>query len=85
MPRPLFSSLYGWPINHWVIFDWCSTYQVSGHCLSSDGIRINAQAPGWIASPLTKGLREDSSCSDDILKRTPMNRWGETHTLCGTR
>ncbi|GLQ56428.1 SDR family NAD(P)-dependent oxidoreductase [Devosia nitrariae] len=39
-------------------------------------IRVNAVAPGWIATPLTQALRDDASRSDAILARTPLNRWG---------
>jgi len=41
-----------------------------------DGIRVNAVAPGWIATPLTKALQEDPARSGPILQRTPLNRWG---------
>lgn len=42
-----------------------------------DGIRVNAVAPGWIATPLTKALRDDPARNAPILARTPMQRWGE--------
>ena len=48
-----------------------------------DGIRVNAVAPGWIATPLTDGLREDTDRSDAILNRTPMGRWGTPEDLVG--
>lgn len=44
---------------------------------AADGIRVNAVAPGWIATPLTTALREDPARNDPILARTPMRRWGE--------
>ncbi|WP_205772532.1 SDR family NAD(P)-dependent oxidoreductase [Microvirga calopogonii] len=43
---------------------------------ASDGIRVNAVAPGWIETPLTKALQADPERSRAILARTPMNRWG---------
>ena len=43
---------------------------------AADGIRVNAVAPGWIATPMTQGLRDDPARADAILARTPMNRWG---------
>jgi NAD(P)-dependent dehydrogenase (short-subunit alcohol dehydrogenase family) len=42
-----------------------------------DPIRVNAVAPGWIATPLTQPLRDDPARADPILARTPMNRWGQ--------
>lgn len=50
---------------------------------AADGIRVNALAPGWIATPLTDGLRKDSGRSDAILERTPMARWGTPEDLIG--
>lgn len=41
-----------------------------------DGIRVNAVAPGWIATPLTQALQDDAERSAPILARTPMARWG---------
>lgn len=41
-----------------------------------DGIRVNAVAPGWISTPLTKALQEDRERSTQIVSRTPMARWG---------
>lgn len=43
---------------------------------AADKIRVNAVAPGWIATPLTQALQEDAGRSDVILSRTPMGRWG---------
>lgn len=44
---------------------------------AQDSIRVNAIAPGWIATPLTQALQDDSSRSQAILERTPMKRWGQ--------
>ena len=41
-----------------------------------DGIRVNAVAPGWIATPLTQALTQDAERSALILARTPLGRWG---------
>lgn len=41
-----------------------------------DGIRVNAIAPGWIATPLTQALQDDPARSAPILARTPLGRWG---------
>ena len=43
---------------------------------AADGIRVNAVAPGWIATPLTQTLQDDPSRSKPIIDRTPMGRWG---------
>ncbi|HEV3424072.1 MAG TPA: SDR family oxidoreductase [Paraburkholderia sp.] len=44
---------------------------------AQDGIRVNAVAPGWIATPLTQALQDDEARSRAILERTPLGRWGE--------
>jgi len=41
-----------------------------------DGVRVNAVAPGWIATGLTEALQNDSHRSSQILARTPQGRWG---------
>jgi NAD(P)-dependent dehydrogenase (short-subunit alcohol dehydrogenase family) len=41
-----------------------------------DRIRVNAVAPGWIATPLTHALQHDDERSKAILDRTPLGRWG---------
>jgi NAD(P)-dependent dehydrogenase (short-subunit alcohol dehydrogenase family) len=43
---------------------------------AQDGIRVNAVAPGWIATPLTQALQDDDGRSRTILARTPLRRWG---------
>jgi NAD(P)-dependent dehydrogenase (short-subunit alcohol dehydrogenase family) len=42
---------------------------------AADGIRVNAVAPGWIATPLTRALQNDAARSDQLLARTPLGRW----------
>jgi NAD(P)-dependent dehydrogenase (short-subunit alcohol dehydrogenase family) len=44
--------------------------------LAADGIRVNALAPGWIATELTRDLRADAATDARLLARTPMGRWG---------
>jgi NAD(P)-dependent dehydrogenase (short-subunit alcohol dehydrogenase family) len=47
------------------------------------GIRVNAVAPGWIETPLTRALHEDPERSAAILARTPMGRWGRPDDVAG--
>jgi len=43
----------------------------------NDKVRVNAVAPGWIATPLARGRMADNQANAEIMGRTPMNRWGE--------
>lgn len=43
---------------------------------AADGIRVNAVAPGWIDTPLSRGLQSDAAASGEILRRMPFGRWG---------
>jgi NAD(P)-dependent dehydrogenase (short-subunit alcohol dehydrogenase family) len=43
---------------------------------AADAIRVNALAPGWIATALTAGLQQDEARSAAIVARTPLGRWG---------
>ena len=50
---------------------------------AAQGIRVNAVAPGWINTPLTQALQEDTQRSAPILARTPMGRWGQPEDVAG--
>jgi len=43
---------------------------------AAENIRVNAVAPGWIATPLTQALQDDPARSGPILQRTALGRWG---------
>jgi NAD(P)-dependent dehydrogenase (short-subunit alcohol dehydrogenase family) len=44
---------------------------------AGEGIRVNAVAPGWVATPLTGALRENAERNNAIIARTPLGRWAE--------
>jgi NAD(P)-dependent dehydrogenase (short-subunit alcohol dehydrogenase family) len=48
-----------------------------------DGIRVNAVAPGWIETELTRNIIADEARSSVILGRTPLKRWGEPADIGG--
>jgi NAD(P)-dependent dehydrogenase (short-subunit alcohol dehydrogenase family) len=50
---------------------------------AADNIRVNALAPGWIATPLTQALQDDRARSGVILGRTPLGRWGQPEDVAG--
>ncbi len=44
---------------------------------AADGIRVNAVAPGWVVTQLSRGAREDPVRNAGILSRVPIGRWAE--------
>lgn len=50
---------------------------------ATDGVRVNAVAPGWISTELTAGIREDPAAEERIVSRTPMGRWGRPDEVAG--
>lgn len=52
--------------------------------LAQFNIQVNAIAPGYYATPLTKKTREDKKRNAEILSHIPANRWGDTADLMGT-
>jgi NAD(P)-dependent dehydrogenase (short-subunit alcohol dehydrogenase family) len=48
-----------------------------------EGVRVNAIAPGWTATPLTDPLRADPERTRMIMDRVPMKRWAEPADFAG--
>jgi NAD(P)-dependent dehydrogenase (short-subunit alcohol dehydrogenase family) len=46
-------------------------------------IRVNAIAPGWIETELTRAAQADPARSEAIVTRTPFGRWGKPDDIGG--
>nr|WP_310522149.1 SDR family NAD(P)-dependent oxidoreductase [Polymorphobacter sp.] len=42
-----------------------------------DGVRVNLVAPGFIATRMTAGMRNNADFEKRLLKAVPMRRWGD--------
>ncbi|MDU1458455.1 MAG: SDR family oxidoreductase, partial [Klebsiella sp.] len=51
--------------------------------LAASDIRVNALAPGYMATNNTQQLRADEQRSSEILDRIPAGRWGLPSDLMG--
>lgn len=51
--------------------------------LAADGIRVNAIAPGVIATPMSEATRANADALDRFMAHTPMNRVGEPEEMVG--
>jgi 3-oxoacyl-[acyl-carrier protein] reductase len=47
-----------------------------------DGIRVNAIAPGFIATKMTE-VSQSGAVNEGILQRTPLGRWGTPEDIAG--
>lgn len=50
---------------------------------AAQGIRVNAIAPGWIETEMTRPLVDDAARSASLLARTPLQRWGRPDDVAG--
>lgn len=50
-------------------------------CWAKDGIRVNAVAPGFIKTNMSRMMWEDENYARPILNRTPMGRFGDPQEL----
>ena len=51
--------------------------------LAKDGIRVNALAPGVIATPMTESTRQAPEKLQKFMQRTPLGRVGQAEELVG--
>jgi NAD(P)-dependent dehydrogenase (short-subunit alcohol dehydrogenase family) len=51
---------------------------------AADGIRVNAIAPGWINTTISRRGREDAAFNAKVMMRLPTGRWSEPEELAGT-
>jgi len=51
--------------------------------LAPHGVRVNALAPGYFATDLTKGLAEHPKLGPALIARVPMGRMGKPEELAG--
>ena len=50
---------------------------------AAQGIRVNAIAPTWVRTPLTRAITENPDLVDRIEAMTPMGRLAEPHEIVG--
>jgi NAD(P)-dependent dehydrogenase (short-subunit alcohol dehydrogenase family) len=51
---------------------------------AEDGIRVNAIAPGWIKTELSRSSRENPEFNRKVVARIPSGEWAEAEELAGT-
>jgi NAD(P)-dependent dehydrogenase (short-subunit alcohol dehydrogenase family) len=50
---------------------------------AQSGVQVNAIAPAYCETPLTRPVFDDPERNRFIRERTPMGRWGQPHELAG--
>jgi NAD(P)-dependent dehydrogenase (short-subunit alcohol dehydrogenase family) len=48
---------------------------------AQDGIRVNAVAPGWVATDMTQGLQDNPRLHDRLTARVPMGRFAQPEEI----
>lgn len=48
---------------------------------ATEGVRVNAVAPGWIDTPMTTAMQADAERNARVLARSPMGRWGKPEEI----
>jgi len=46
-------------------------------------VQVNALAPGYVETEMTRGMLEDDELARSVVKNTPIGRWGQTDEIVG--
>lgn len=49
----------------------------------SDGIRVNALAPGWVRTDMNIAVQQNEEAARQIAGEAALGRWGEPHEMAG--